>query len=130
MKFDVVMIYYLDLQCTLGEMFANTCACIDDFIKKKQHSACTCIIYWCVHILHLESLLQFGQLCEFLQCQKFVFYFTENLKEEPKHKDPVTKTQSFRQNRMKVSAPIPSVEDIATIKHKKKVCLQRTSAKN
>lgn len=33
------MIYYLDLQCTLGEMFANTCACIDDFIKKKQHSA-------------------------------------------------------------------------------------------
>lgn len=63
-------------------------------------------------------------------CQKFVFYFTENLKEEPKHKDPVTKTQSFRQNRMKVSAPIPSVEDIATIKHKKKVCLQRTSAKN
>lgn len=39
MKFDEVMIYYLDLQCTLGEMFANTCACIDDFIKKKQHSA-------------------------------------------------------------------------------------------
>lgn len=36
MKFDVVMIYYLDLQCTLGEMFANTCACIDDFIKKKK----------------------------------------------------------------------------------------------
>lgn len=45
----------------------------------------------------------------------------ENIKEEPKHKDPVTKTQSFRQNRMKVSAPIPTVEDIATIKHKKKL---------
>lgn len=51
------------------------------------------------------------------------------MKEEPKHKDPVTKTQSFRQNRMKVSAPIPTVEDIATIKHKKKVCLCRHSAK-
>lgn len=51
------------------------------------------------------------------------------MKEEPKHKDPVTKTQSFRQNRMKVSAPIPTVEDIATIKHKKKVCLRRHSAK-
>lgn len=36
MKFDVVMFYYLDLQCTLGEMFANTCACTDDFIKKNN----------------------------------------------------------------------------------------------
>lgn len=69
-------------------------------------------------------------MCEWIQCQKCVFYFTENIKEEPKHKDPVTKTQSFRQNRMKVSAPIPTVEDIATIKHKKKVCLHRHWAKN
>lgn len=38
-------------------MFVNICVCIDDFIKKKKNLVCICIIYWCVYILYLESLL-------------------------------------------------------------------------
>lgn len=52
MKFDVVMIYYLDLQFTLGEMFANTCACIDDFIKKKNNIQLVNVSYIGVYIFY------------------------------------------------------------------------------
>ncbi|XP_078316966.1 Golgi-specific brefeldin A-resistance guanine nucleotide exchange factor 1-like isoform X2 [Crassostrea virginica] len=45
----------------------------------------------------------------------------ESSKEESKHKDNTGRTQPFRKNRMKVSTSIPTVEDIATIKHKKKL---------
>ncbi|XP_061196225.1 Golgi-specific brefeldin A-resistance guanine nucleotide exchange factor 1-like isoform X2 [Saccostrea echinata] len=45
----------------------------------------------------------------------------ESSKEEPKQKDTAKRSPSFRQNRMKVSSTIPTAEDIATIKHKKKL---------
>jgi hypothetical protein len=47
--------------------------------------------------------------------------FTESVKEEPKQVDTVKMSQPFRQNRMKASLTVPTAEDIAAIKHKKKV---------
>ncbi|XP_056018280.1 Golgi-specific brefeldin A-resistance guanine nucleotide exchange factor 1-like isoform X3 [Ostrea edulis] len=45
----------------------------------------------------------------------------ESSKEDPKHLDTVKISQPFRQNRMKVSLTVPTAEDIAAIKHKKKL---------
>ena len=70
-----------------------------------------------VHVKVIKIITFFNCLWIFL----LYWFFTESSKEESKHKDNTGRTQPFRKNRMKVSTSIPTVEDIATIKHKKKV---------